>query len=319
MEHDLRRGGLRRAHLRSRRRSAAPGGPQEVIERPIYSVGSGPSMAPVAALTYATRGVRPRRSRRPDRLRHGRDDVRRRPRLAAARSTPRPRPGSAGAGSATSPGIRAVDVKSIGAGGGSIVWIDPGGLLRVGPQQRGRRPRPGLLRARRHASRRSPTRRSCSAGSTRPTSSAAGSRSTPTPRARRSSAESPRRSGMSVRRGGLRGADDRDREHRRRDPRDHDRAGHRPARGDAGRGRRRLGPQHRPDRSRARLPARAAARRPRARSRPAARSSRTSISEFSRSRYAETRSLDRDAVNEALADVEARADAFLGEPDRHRP
>ena len=27
--------------------------PQEVVERPIYSVGSGPSMAPVAALTYA--------------------------------------------------------------------------------------------------------------------------------------------------------------------------------------------------------------------------------------------------------------------------
>ena len=37
------------------------------------------------------------------------------------------------------------------------------------------------------------------------------------------------------------------------------------------------------------------------------------ISEFSRSRYAETRTLDPDAVNEVLADIEARADAFLGD------
>jgi N-methylhydantoinase A len=35
------------------------------------------------------------------------------------------------------------------------------------------------------------------------------------------------------------------------------------------------------------------------------------VSEFAKSRYAETRSLDRDAVNEALAAVEAEADAFL--------
>jgi N-methylhydantoinase A len=35
------------------------------------------------------------------------------------------------------------------------------------------------------------------------------------------------------------------------------------------------------------------------------------VSEFSSSRYEETRSLDRDAVNDALADVEARADHFL--------
>ena len=39
-------------------------------------------------------------------------------------------------------GIRAVDVKSIGAGGGSIAWIDPGGLLRVGPRSAGADPGP---------------------------------------------------------------------------------------------------------------------------------------------------------------------------------
>jgi N-methylhydantoinase A len=39
-------------------------------------------------------------------------------------------------------GIKAVDVKSIGAGGGSIGWIDPLGLLRVGPKSAGADPGP---------------------------------------------------------------------------------------------------------------------------------------------------------------------------------
>jgi N-methylhydantoinase A len=39
-------------------------------------------------------------------------------------------------------GLSAVDVKSIGAGGGSIAWIDGGGLLRVGPQSAGAVPGP---------------------------------------------------------------------------------------------------------------------------------------------------------------------------------
>ena len=34
-------------------------------------------------------------------------------------------------------GVAAVDVHSIGAGGGSIAWIDPGGALMVGPQSAG--------------------------------------------------------------------------------------------------------------------------------------------------------------------------------------
>ena len=36
----------------------------------------------------------------------------------------------------------AIDVVSIGAGGGSIAWIDPGGVLRVGPRSAGARPGP---------------------------------------------------------------------------------------------------------------------------------------------------------------------------------
>ncbi len=39
-------------------------------------------------------------------------------------------------------GIKVVDVKSVGAGGGSIAWIDALGLLRVGPQSAGADPGP---------------------------------------------------------------------------------------------------------------------------------------------------------------------------------
>jgi N-methylhydantoinase A len=39
-------------------------------------------------------------------------------------------------------GVAAVDVHSVGAGGGSIAWIDSGGMLRVGPQSAGADPGP---------------------------------------------------------------------------------------------------------------------------------------------------------------------------------
>ncbi|MDX6563476.1 MAG: N-methylhydantoinase, partial [Gaiellales bacterium] len=39
-------------------------------------------------------------------------------------------------------GMSSVDVRSIGAGGGSIAWMDPGGLLRVGPHSAGAYPGP---------------------------------------------------------------------------------------------------------------------------------------------------------------------------------
>ena len=40
-----------------------------------------------------------------------------------------------------------VDVRSIGAGGGSIAWVDAGGLLRVGPQSAGAVPGPACYGA----------------------------------------------------------------------------------------------------------------------------------------------------------------------------
>lgn len=43
-------------------------------------------------------------------------------------------------------GFPAVDMKSVGAGGGSIAWVDVGGLLHVGPQSAGAKPGPACYR-----------------------------------------------------------------------------------------------------------------------------------------------------------------------------
>ena len=112
-------------------------------------------------------------------VRHRRHDLRRRPGPRAARSPSRARRGSAAVDRPHHRHPRRRRAESIGAGGGSIAWIDPGGLLRVGPQSAGAVPGPGLLRARRRRSRRSPTPPSCSAGSIPATSWAARCTSTP--------------------------------------------------------------------------------------------------------------------------------------------
>src|SRR5262245_7818681 len=139
LENDLRAAGLG-GHVFVATAFGGAWRPQEVIERPVYSVGSGPSMAPVAALTYA----------RAERAEEGHDlivcdtggttfDVG----LVSGGEvnfTAETWLGGRWIGHIT--GIRAVDVKSIGAGGGSIVWIDPGGLLRVGPRSAGADPGP---------------------------------------------------------------------------------------------------------------------------------------------------------------------------------
>jgi N-methylhydantoinase A len=51
-----------------------------------------------------------------------------------------PAPGSRGPGYLT--GLSLIDISAIGAGGGSIAWIDPRGLLRVGPSSAGSDPGP---------------------------------------------------------------------------------------------------------------------------------------------------------------------------------
>jgi len=121
--------------------STAAGGCSSIdalIEKPIYTVGSGPAMAPIAAKTYsAMEGM-------------GEDvivcdtggttfdvGVVRDGRLTFSRDTwlgPRY--------TGDLLGISAVDMRSIGAGGGSIAWIDDGGLMRVGPMSAGSVPGP---------------------------------------------------------------------------------------------------------------------------------------------------------------------------------
>ena len=47
--------------------------------------------------------------------------------------------------------VPVIDLAEVSAGGGSIAWIDPGGVLRVGPESAGADPGPGLLWPARHA------------------------------------------------------------------------------------------------------------------------------------------------------------------------
>jgi len=109
-----------------------------VADRPIHSIGSGPAAAPVAGRHFA-------------RLDTGTDtalvtdaggttyDVS----LVRRGAIPWTREAIVGDptyGYLT--GFPSVDVKSVGAGGGSIAWVDEGGLLHVGPQSAGAEPGP---------------------------------------------------------------------------------------------------------------------------------------------------------------------------------
>jgi N-methylhydantoinase A len=110
----------------------------ELVQRPLWSVRSGPSLAPVAARTVAgsetgsvdvivcdTGGT----SFDVSLVRDG-DLV----------FTAETWLGEPFCGHLT--GLSSVDVRSIGAGGGSIAWVDAGGLLRVGPESAGADPGP---------------------------------------------------------------------------------------------------------------------------------------------------------------------------------
>lgn len=121
--------------------STTAGGCNEIealVERPIYTIGSGPAMAPIAGLNFST-------------LEDLGDNIIicdtggttfdvglvRDGQLTYTRDTWL---GPQYTGNLL--GISAVDMRSIGAGGGSIAWIDEGGLLRVGPQSAGAEPGP---------------------------------------------------------------------------------------------------------------------------------------------------------------------------------
>jgi N-methylhydantoinase A len=111
---------------------------QHLAERPIYAAKSGPSLAPIAARLYAERefGLSDAivcdtggTSFDVSLVREGGPVFTRETWL-----------GEPFSGHHT--GLASVDVRSIGAGGGSIAWIDPGGLLRVGPASAGADPGP---------------------------------------------------------------------------------------------------------------------------------------------------------------------------------
>jgi N-methylhydantoinase A len=105
---------------------------------PIHSINSGPSMAPVAGRFYARRDADAETAVVADTggtsydvglVRNGRIPWTRESWLGRQYES-------------DLTGFPSVDVKSIGAGGGSIAWVDEGGLLRVGPASAGADPGP---------------------------------------------------------------------------------------------------------------------------------------------------------------------------------
>lgn len=142
MEHDLRTAGYAGEILVS----TSMGGCMHVgdlIDRPVHTLKSGPAMAPVAGRAYAAR-----ESLGGDvivcdaggttfdvGLVRDRELVYTRETWLGVRWT--------GHILSTS----TVDVRSVGSGGGSIAWIDSGGLLRVGPQSAGAIPGPACYGA----------------------------------------------------------------------------------------------------------------------------------------------------------------------------
>ncbi len=137
LEEDLREAGFS-GHLLIATSYGGSWRPADIVAKPAYSVGSGPSMAPVAAVTYAETDLETDNVIVCDTggttfdvgLISG----------GSINYTAETWLGGRWVGHIT--GLRSVDVKSIGAGGGSIAWLDPGGLLRVGPHSAGADPGP---------------------------------------------------------------------------------------------------------------------------------------------------------------------------------
>ncbi|HMM77055.1 MAG TPA: hydantoinase/oxoprolinase family protein [Gammaproteobacteria bacterium] len=110
----------------------------DVVKRPIYLVKSGPAMAPIAGLAYVEAEGLPKDVIVCDAggttfdvslVREGAVEFSRDTWLGPQWT-------------GDNLGMASVAVHSIGAGGGSIAWVDPGGLLRVGPQSAGSEPGP---------------------------------------------------------------------------------------------------------------------------------------------------------------------------------
>ncbi len=110
----------------------------ELAEAPIHAIGSGPSMAPIAGRYYAKVDASADTAIVADTggTTYDVSLVRR----GVIPMTPESWIGQRYRGHIV--GFPSVDVKSIGAGGGSIAWVDSGGLLHMGPQSAGAVPGP---------------------------------------------------------------------------------------------------------------------------------------------------------------------------------
>lgn len=115
---------------------------EAVAEAPIHALGSGPAMAPVAARHFAARDSEIETAVVADTGGTSYDvSLVRRGQILTTRETWLGQPYFSDL-----TGFPSVDVKSIGAGGGSIAWVDEGGMLRVGPQSAGAVPGPMAYR-----------------------------------------------------------------------------------------------------------------------------------------------------------------------------
>lgn len=109
-----------------------------VAAAPILAINSGPSMAPVAGLHYSRLHASSTTAVVADTGGTSYDVS-----LVRGGNIPRTREtwlGERHYGHMT--GFPSVDITSIGAGGGSIAWVDDGGLLRIGPESAGADPGP---------------------------------------------------------------------------------------------------------------------------------------------------------------------------------
>lgn len=106
----------------------------ELMARPIYSIDCGPALAPVAGREFAMRELGVSNILTMDMGGTSFDvSVTTEGLIAVSRE--------AKLGNEL-PGISKVDSRSIGAGGGSIAWVDTGGLIHVGPYSAGATPGP---------------------------------------------------------------------------------------------------------------------------------------------------------------------------------
>jgi N-methylhydantoinase A len=110
----------------------------EVAAAPIHAVKSGPAMAPIAGRYYAEHDLAVETAIVADTGGTTYDvALVRRSRIPETRETWVGRPYL---GHMT--GFPSIDIRSVGAGGGSIAWVDDGGLLHVGPDSAGAVPGP---------------------------------------------------------------------------------------------------------------------------------------------------------------------------------